>query len=343
MKNIPLISVCIPLYDTEPLLAQCLRSALLQDFDSFEVIVLSDASRGKDKKGCSAKKIIHLVEKECHKKVRFYEHRENMGLVEVRRSLSYYAQGKYVTFVDSDDVMEEGSLKALYAAAESNNADIVQGRSTSGFWNSEMHFIPTKENLYSKITIGKLCDYQIIKNWLCGKDISGVLWAKLIKKSVLEKAFESIPHIECNFAEDFLIFFFTSFYSKLYVGIEDKVYRYRVQSGMSSARKIDSLKKIRMICSTASVFTVISESEELKQLEENEINFVRRFASAYLADNIRQLSETVIPELQLQAREMLCEYWGASFVERVERSVKNLSSDRGCHTHNASRGVALWK
>ena len=57
--------------------------------------------------------------------MRFYEHRENMGLVEVRRSLSYYAQGKYVTFVDSDDVMEEGSLKALYAAAESNNADIV--------------------------------------------------------------------------------------------------------------------------------------------------------------------------------------------------------------------------
>ena len=64
-----------------------------------------------------------------------------------------------------------------------------------------------------------------------------------------EKAFESIPHIECNMAEDFLISFFTTFYAEKYVGIENLVYQYRAQSGMSSKRKIDSLKKIRMVCS----------------------------------------------------------------------------------------------
>ena len=123
-------------------------------------------------------------------------------------------------------------------------------------------------------------------------------------------------------AEDFLLFFYASFYAEKYVGIDVPVYRYRVASGMSSARKIDSVKKLRMVCSTASVFTVVSESKELKSLQENEINCVRHQSSKFLADNIKQLRDTVIPELQPAARAMLCDYWGEDFVTRIEKSMK---------------------
>ncbi len=333
MKNAPHISVCIPLYDTEPLLAQCLRSVFLQAFDSFDVIVLSDASRGKDEKGRNGKKITKQVFKECKKirketglaeiSVRFIEHRQNMGLVEVRRSLLFYAQGKYISYIDSDDVMVPGALKALYEVAENQDADIVQGRSTAGSFNADGQFIPSPRNLYSNITIGSVCDYEIIRKKLHA-EIAGVLWAKLYKRALLEKAFESIPHIECNMAEDFLISFFVTFYAKKYVGIENQVYQYRVQSGMSSRRKIDSEKKIRMVCSTASVFSVIAESKELKALEENEVNYVRRFSTHYLKGNIKQLNDNVIPELKTKAHELLCEYWGESFVNRVEEKLNKL-------------------
>ncbi|WP_074640982.1 glycosyltransferase family 2 protein [Treponema bryantii] len=332
MKTIPHISVCIPLYGTEPLLAQCLRSVFLQDFDSFEVIVLSDASLGKDEKGRNGRKITKHVLKECKKirkenglakiSVRFIEHRENMGLVEVRRSLIFYAQGKYISYIDSDDVMVQGALKTLYETAENQSADIVQGHSTAGNFDASGNFIPADKNIYSNITIGSVCGHGIQKNWLTNGSIAGVLWAKLYKRALLEKAFESIPHIECNMAEDFLISFFTTFYAEKYVGIENPVYQYRAQSGMSSKRKIDSLKKIRMVCSTASVFAVISQSEELKTLDENEVNCVRRFSTYYLKDNIKQLQDNVIPELKNIAHEILCEYWGESFVNRVEASMK---------------------
>lgn len=332
MKTVPSVSVCIPLYDAEPLLAQCLRSVFLQDFDSFEVIVLSDASRGKDEKGRNGKKITKAVFKECRKirkqkglsdiSVRFIEHRENMGLVEVRRSLMFYARGKYISYIDSDDVMVQGAIKALFEAAENQNADIVQGRSAAGQIESDGTFIPANKNIYSNITIGTVCDYEIIKDWLANGKIAGVLWAKLMRRSLLEKVFENIPHIECNMGEDFLIFFFTSFYAKKYVGIENQVYLYRAQSGMSSTRRIDSIKKLRMVCSMASVFTVISESEEFKKLEENEKNCVRSRSSYYLKDNIKQLHDTVIPELQEQARSMLCDYWGESFVEKMEKAIE---------------------
>ena len=67
IKPLPLISVCIPLYNTEPFLAQCLRSVYTQDFESFEIIVVSDASKGKDEKGRKAKKIVKLAQKESDK------------------------------------------------------------------------------------------------------------------------------------------------------------------------------------------------------------------------------------------------------------------------------------
>ncbi len=317
------------MYGTEPLLAQCLRSVFLQDFDSFEVIVLSDASHGKDENGRNGKKITKTVYKECRKlrkekglsdiKVRFIEHRENMGLVEVRRSLMFYALGTYIAYVDSDDVLEEGALKSLFVAAQEYQADIVQGRSTTGAFLSDGTFVPAEKNLYAKITVGTVSGYDILKTWIHDGNLSGVLWAKLIRRDLLKKVFESIPHIECNMAEDFLIFFFTSFYAKKYVGIDTPVYRYRAASGISSARKIDSIKKLRMVCSTASVFTVISESKELKSLEEPEVMCVRRLAPVYLKNNILQLRKTVVPELQQKAHAMLCDYWGTGFVEKVEK------------------------
>ena len=43
----------------------------------------------------------------------------------------------------------------------------------------------------------------------------------------------------------------------------------------------------------------------------------------YLANNIKQMRETVIPELQKKARAMLCEYWGAGFVEKIEAGLSS--------------------
>ena len=337
--NNPLISVCIPLYDTEPFLEQCLRSVITQDFDSFEIVIVSDASRGCDGNGRNAKKIVRLAEKECKKirkeknlpsvSFRFIEHRENRGLIEVRRTLAYEAKGLYLTQVDSDDEMAENALNFLYSSAQKYNSDITHGTSTAGIFDDNGNFTPCQENRYGKIYYG-LIKNDVLKRWLLDSSFTANTRGKLIRRELFIKAYENIPYTQCNMADDVLLFFFIGLYAKSYVGIEEQVYRYRVNTGMSSARKIDSLKKWSMICSTASVFSIISEwiknnekSGGGASLSEEEINSIRRMTTFYLANNLKQLSETVIPELQLQAREMLCEYWGASFVERVELSFQN--------------------
>ena len=409
----PLISVCIPVYNTEPFLVQCLRSVITQDFPYFEVVLVSDASRGKDQKGRSAKKIVHLMQKECDSlrkaaclppvKLRFIEHKENRGLIEVRRTLCYEAKAFFMTQLDSDDQLEEGALSSLFnaamtgvggnyesgtsvdgfstgdtagggalngdlsasdlnaaasfsadsaqadkkSAAQSGNqtgaqygaqtsvplyenlsdlesfVDIVHGTSTAGTFSEEGIFTPSKVNRYGKIFYGKIEGRELFRRWFLDGAFTANTWGKLIKRRLWLKAYESIPYTQCNVADDLLLFFFLAQEAKNYLGIQNKVYLYRVDSGMTSHRKIDTIHKWKMVCSTASVFSVLSSwaQEDEKRLAPDELEMLKAMTRTYLLNNIKQMRDRVIPELMEEARSLLCEYWGESFVRLAEEAL----------------------
>ncbi len=327
--NNPLVSVCIPVFETEQYLAQCLRSVLLQNFESFEVIIVSDSSSGLDERGHSARRIIHLVHKECNKirkqqklspvKISYYEHHENRGILEVRRTLCSEAKSEYILFVDSDDVLAENALYDLYKI--SSGFDIIQGSSQSGEFDTEGMFKPSAIKRFIDVNEEVLEGRCIFQKWVIGK-IRGVLWGKLIRRNLLIQAFDNIPYTECNFGDDYLISFFLMMNVQRYTAINKCVYFYRMTSGMSSSRKIDNLRKWRLICSTSSVFTIISQWIEENKKQDNfilkleEIDIIRQKTSLYLQNNIQQLKTAVIPELQPQAIQMLKDFWGESFVNR---------------------------
>ena len=348
----PIISVCIPVFDTEPFLSRCLRSVITQDFSSFEVVVVSDASRGKDEKGRSAKKIVRLFQKECDRLRKekhlprvpftFVEHKENRGLIEVRRSLCFNARGFYITQLDSDEALEEGALSALYAAARIQRADgdentsdpsetdgqeyfdIVHGSSTAGVFDEDGNFVPAGQNRYGKIFYGTVEGHNLFRRWLINGYFTANTWGKLTKRELWLSAYEHIPYTECNMADDVLLFFFLALHANSYIGIEKKVYRYSMNMGMTSRRKIDTLHRWKMICSAASVFTVISdwlEAQENSPVLPDEVKKIRAMTRSYLANNIVQMNDTVVPELREEARRMLCEYWGEHFVDMMEKAV----------------------
>lgn len=332
MQAPPLVSVCIPVYDTEPYLAQCLRSLYSQDFDGFEVLVLSDRSPGKDEKGRTAKKIVKAAQKECDRyrkerglspvSFRFFEHRENRGCVEVRRSLVYEAKGKFLAMLDSDDELMEGALTALYGAALSYEADIVHGTFISGHYDGEGLFHESLQTKCGKIYYGTKEGLEIAKGWFSGL-YNGNLCGKLIAREVYEKAFSEIPYTECNMADDLLIFFFAGMSAHRYVGIENKVYRYRINSGMSSHRLIDSLKKWQMICTSASVFAIISQwvKEKGSFISPEDRKHLGLVTLGYLESAVHQLHDSVLPELQEKARAMLDDAWGQDFVNNVWNAI----------------------
>ena len=209
----PLVSVCVPVYDTEPYLERCLRSAAEQDFDRFEIVVVSDASRGKDARGRNAKKIVKAVQKECGKArklkglpavpFKFIESNQNRGILETRRTLLYEARGECVAFLDSDDEFLPGALAALYKAQVEYGADIVHGEFISGDYDASGVFKADAVTKCGAIYHGVLNKNQIARSWSAGA-FNGNVIGKLFSRQLLLAAFEKIPYTECTMAEDFV-------------------------------------------------------------------------------------------------------------------------------------------
>lgn len=317
--NKPFISICIPVYNTEQYLAECLKSVIDQDFSDYEILVLSDSSCGHDQNGRDCKAIVKSFKKPFSKPViRYLEHSKNKGLVEARRTLVYEARGEYICMLDSDDLLAAGALKTLAKLAKENDYDIVQG-SNNYFWEDEQG--RTEREGSGKTYFGKLSDKEIFHEFFVEHKISTYLWGKLIRREVYLQAFAEISPTYCNIAEDLLQFFFITRIAKTYFGTEDLVYLYRKSSGMTSNKKIDNLRSWEMVCSTASVFTILFDwnkiDENTFRLTPEEHATLQQFSQYYIKNNYKQYTEAVIPELKPQAYELLCEYWGENFVKRI--------------------------
>lgn len=110
------LTVVIPVYRVEATLDRCVESVLIQDIDDMEVILVDDGSPDSCPKMCD-----EWAEKDSRISV---IHKENGGLSEARNSALDIAKGDYVTFVDSDDWLDEGTYKAILNLMDDN--DIVE-------------------------------------------------------------------------------------------------------------------------------------------------------------------------------------------------------------------------
>lgn len=109
------LSVVLPVYNVEAYLAQCLDSLLTQGFTDFEIIAVDDGSSD----GSAA-----ILEKYAalDKRVKIIS-QANAGLGAARNRGLDAAQGRYVYFMDSDDLLREGAFERIIAEMERNDLD----------------------------------------------------------------------------------------------------------------------------------------------------------------------------------------------------------------------------
>lgn len=115
----PEISVIVPVYNVALYLAACLDSLLAQTFRAFEVILIEDGSTDDSRA---------IAERYAARDARIVlvRHRWNHGVTAARNLGLELASGRYVVFVDSDDIVASDYLALLYQVAEQQQADIVQ-------------------------------------------------------------------------------------------------------------------------------------------------------------------------------------------------------------------------
>lgn len=113
----PKISVIIPCYNCEKYVAKCLDSVLAQTFEDWEAIVVNDGSTDG-----SVEILNRYAAKDSRIKI---VAQENQGLSMARNNGFKFAQGNYVSFLDSDDFIDENFLLDLHNQAVKEQADAV--------------------------------------------------------------------------------------------------------------------------------------------------------------------------------------------------------------------------
>ena len=312
----PLVSICIPVHNTEQHLNRCLDSvaAQLQTFSSLELVLINDNSTGKDEQGRTCKKIARCFQKQTKLPVVYVEHFSYVPLLETRRELVEQAHGKYILMVDSDDYLAEGAVKTLYDTAIKNDTDITCG--TDRVYRLKEGKTELSEKSFAAHKVCTLSGHDIFKSWLVDHTSSGFLWAKLVKRELYLKAFDSIPYMECSLSVDTPMYFFMALYAKTYVAIPDVVYYYQVNEGITSDKSVTDLETWRRQCTASSVYSLLLTFEG--GLSEEEKEALRKMSRRFLYSLIIRLRSSVLPELRTQAYQILCEYWGEGYVKTIE-------------------------
>jgi len=98
----PKISVVIPTYNCAKYLAEAIDSALAQTYQDFNIIVVDNASEDTTQE---------VLSRYTDNQVKVFRFNENRGAAAARNKGMEMSDGKYIAFLDSDDVIAAGSLE----------------------------------------------------------------------------------------------------------------------------------------------------------------------------------------------------------------------------------------
>lgn len=113
------ISIIVPVYNAEKYVAQSIESLMKQTLKEIEIILVDDGAKDNSGAICDeyAKKDERII----------VVHKENGGLSDARNAGMKVATGKYIMFLDADDLFEEDSCENMYNMIENTSSDYVIG------------------------------------------------------------------------------------------------------------------------------------------------------------------------------------------------------------------------
>lgn len=217
-----LISIIMPIYNSQKYLADSIGSILRQTYKEFELILMDDGSMDQ------SLSIIHFF---CEKdsRVKGY-HIENRGVSGARNVGLSYASGEYVYFADADDQMPEDGLEKLIKAMEAaREVDFVIGdfHSEADIFHSQLQGIHTMEEFVLDFSSNLPAFYY------------GVIWNKLYKAEIIRE--NGIRFDEkMSWCEDFLFNIEYEMLCRKVFYVKDEIYIY-VNRENSLVKDVDEM------------------------------------------------------------------------------------------------------
>lgn len=218
-----LISVIIPVYNTKQYLRECIESVCKQSYQNLEIILVDDGSTDGSSELCD-----ELAKEDNRIQV---IHKENEGVSKARNVALDKARGDIITFVDSDDWIEEEMYAKLYELLVEQEADIACCAMRRVKGDKVADFSTNRVKVFYGMEMGA--------TYLTGKEqciITPAVWNRLYRREVIQDI--RFPEIEKY--EDCAINAYVLVKIRKGVFIDRAYYNYRTREESLSRVKMDN-------------------------------------------------------------------------------------------------------
>ncbi len=265
VKNGMLISVVMPVHNTEKYLDENIKSVLAQTYKNFEFIIIDDGSTDNSLK---------IIQKYATKdeRIKLFALPQKVGAGKARNEGIKHINGKYTLFIDSDDWLDVATLEKSYKYAIKHDLDMVLFLAT--IFDEKNQQYQQDLNVDRRVTF----DYRFLENKgmkiFSYKDIPNEFfnfskktpWNKLIRTSIIKEHnlyFDDVPH-----HNDTFFITMAMVYAKRIGYIKDRLYFYRTnradsisESGDTDARSVEkTFEKIKHELETIGVYNELKVS-----------------------------------------------------------------------------------
>lgn len=172
----PIVSIIVPIYNTEKYISKCLNSILSQTFERWEAIIVDDGSTDNSRELCS-----HYAQKDSRIRVIVNEHH---GVSVSRNTGIKLANGEWITFVDADDEITEGYISNLLTLANKYNEVefVVAGYQTVNRESGNIQSFTNFEELLTEDAVrGFFTHPKLYSNYMFFP------YSKLYKKEIIKR------------------------------------------------------------------------------------------------------------------------------------------------------------
>jgi glycosyltransferase involved in cell wall biosynthesis len=182
-----LISVIIPVYNTFHYFENCLLSIINQSYRNLEILVIDD---------CGSDGAIEIAKKYASRDMRIHiiHNDTNLGVSSSRNKGINHSKGEYLSFIDSDDMIDQDFYEKLLHTAVTFNADVVKAD----------HFI-VQDGLKIVTNLQKQIQKAIKNNEFVGIYYCHALWCSLIRRDIIVNNNIEFPNIKIGEDVVFLI------------------------------------------------------------------------------------------------------------------------------------------
>lgn len=232
VKKVDIITVIVPIYNSEVTLKKCLESIMNQTYKKLEIITILD--------GCTDNCLDIINEyKNVDERICILN-RENRGILYTRLEGIKKASGKYIIFVDSDDWINNNMIENMYNWAKKYDADIT--RCTNYFENENKIITNYREKYDFEFILKENFNEKIYPTMFSSYDLTSI-WNQLIKKEKVCDILD-IENINISYGDDMVLNI------SLYKSIEnillipETYYHYRINDKYESITKAKSYDKL---------------------------------------------------------------------------------------------------